>query len=177
MEGPFVNEGYSFVMNQDAGRRQAFVDTMDAQYAKLDDFLNWQSPGGTFLFKAFGLAETVFTPMFMRFWFLDYYERYDIPQSLKRVRRWRDACLEHPAAQQVSREEIVKVYYDYALARGTVPFPRAAAAPASCSSRTGRHARGRHVTSGARPPATARSACFDWTIPMSSGYLDLRRMK
>ncbi len=123
MEGPFVNAGYSFVMNQDAGRRQAFVETMDAQYAKLEDFLNWQSPDGTYLFGEFGLAETVFTPMFMRFWFLDYYEGYDIPQSLKRVRRWRDACIAHPAAQQVSREEIVKLYYDYALGKGNGALP------------------------------------------------------
>jgi glutathione S-transferase len=123
MEGPFVNAGYSFVMNQDAARRQAFVDVMDAQYAKLDDFLNWQAPERTFLFKDFGLAEAVFTPMFMRFWFLEYYESYDIPECLKRVRRWREACLQHPAAQQVSREEIVKLYYDYALGKGNGALP------------------------------------------------------
>jgi hypothetical protein len=35
-----------------------------------------------------------------------------------RVRRWRDLCLAHPAAQQVTNEEIVKVYYDYARGAG-----------------------------------------------------------
>ena len=97
---------------------------MLAQYRRLDDFLEWQNPGGTFLFDRFGLAEAVFTPMFMRFWFLDYYEGFDITdQGLERVRRWRDACLAHPAAQQVGKEEIVKLYYDYALGAGNGALP------------------------------------------------------
>jgi glutathione S-transferase len=41
-----------------------------------------------------------------------------LPPELSRVARWREACLSHPAAQQVSREEIVKLYYDYALGAG-----------------------------------------------------------
>ena len=60
----------------------------------------------------------MFTPMFMRFWFLDYYEGFELPPELARVQRWRDACLAHPAAQQTSKEEIVKVYYDYAKGAG-----------------------------------------------------------
>jgi glutathione S-transferase len=57
--------------------------------------------------------------MLMRFWFLEYYEGFDLPENgFARVRRWRDACLEHPAAQQVTREEIVKLYYDYAKGAG-----------------------------------------------------------
>ena len=35
-----------------------------------------------------------------------------------RLARWREACLSHPAAQQASREEIVKLYYDYAKGAG-----------------------------------------------------------
>ena len=31
---------------------------------------------------------------------------------------WIAACLAHPAAQQTTREEIVKLYYDYALGAG-----------------------------------------------------------
>ena len=52
----------------------------------------------------------------MRFWFLEYYEDFDLPdeERYSRVRKWRAACLEHPAAQQVTKEQIVKVYYDYA---------------------------------------------------------------
>lgn len=118
MEGDFTSAGYRFVMNQDAARRQGLAEQMDAQYRKLDDFLSWHAPDGVFLFDRFGLAECVFTPMFARFWFLDHYEGHDIPPDLPRVRRWRDACLAHPAAQQVSREEIVKLYYDYAWGAG-----------------------------------------------------------
>lgn len=118
MEGDFVSAGDRFVMNQDRARRAQLETAMTAQYARLDDFLAWQSPDADFLFDRFGLAECVFTPMFARFWFLDYYEQYDIPDSLPRVKRWRDACLRHPAAQQASKEEIVKSYYDYALGAG-----------------------------------------------------------
>lgn len=119
MEGDFTGAGYRFVMNQDRERRSVFRDVMLAQYGRLNAFLEWQNPSGTFLFDRFGLAEAVFTPMFMRFWFLEYYEDFDIlDQGLERVRRWRDACLAHPAAQQVTKEEIVKLYYDYAMGAG-----------------------------------------------------------
>ncbi len=118
MEGDFTGACYRFVMNQDAGLRPTFAEQMAAQYRKLEDFLSWHAPGRDFLFDRFGLAECVFTPMFARFWFLEHYEDYDIPETLPRVRRWRDACLAHPAAHQVSREEIVKLYYDYAWGAG-----------------------------------------------------------
>ncbi|WP_378942848.1 glutathione S-transferase family protein [Mesorhizobium sp. ANAO-SY3R2] len=124
MEGDFTGAGYRFVMNQDPERREAFREAMVAQYRRLNDFLEWQNPGGTFLFDRFGLAEAVFTPMFMRFWFLDYYEGFDITdERLGRVRRWRDACLAHPAAQQVGKEEIIKLYYDYAIGAGNGALP------------------------------------------------------
>ncbi len=120
LEGEFCTQGYVFVMNQDAGRRDALREGMLKQYAKLNDFLMEHSPSGTFLFEEFGWAETVFTPFFMRFWFLEYYEDFELPmeEAYARVRRWRDACLAHPAAQQVTREEIVKLYYDYARGAG-----------------------------------------------------------
>lgn len=118
MEGDFTAAGYRFVLNQDRADRERLAAAMTAQYARLDDFLQWQSPVGVYLFDSFGLAEAVYTPLLMRFWFLDYYEDYDIPASMVRVRLWRDACLTHPAAQQVSREEIIKLYYDYALGAG-----------------------------------------------------------
>ena len=118
MEGDFANAGYRFVMNKDKARRAECAQAMDAQYARLDDFLQWQAPDRVFLFDAFGLAEAVFTPLFVRFQFLDYYEGYDVPERLTRVRVWREACMAHPAAQQVSRAEIVKLYYDYAIGVG-----------------------------------------------------------
>jgi glutathione S-transferase len=119
-ESPFVMQGYRFVMNQDLDRRDEFRDGMLEYYADLDAFLRKHNPDGTWLFDEFGYAEAVYTPFFQRFWFLEYYEDFDLPAEARfeRVRRWRDACLEHPAAQQTSREEIVKVYYDYALGAG-----------------------------------------------------------
>jgi glutathione S-transferase len=120
MEGDFVPAGYVYVMNQDAGKRNALRDTMLKQYARLDDFLREHSPAETFLFESFGWAEVVFTPFFARFGFLEYYEGFELPAGDRyaRVRAWRDACLAHPAAQQVTKEEIVKLYYDYAKGAG-----------------------------------------------------------
>lgn len=120
LEGPFVAKGYTYVMNQDPARRDAFRKEMLEQYAAIDAFLAHHSPEGPFLFEDFGWAEAVFTPMFMRFWFLEYYEDFDLPQDARyaRVRAWREACIAHPAAQQVTRERIVKLYYDYAKGAG-----------------------------------------------------------
>ena len=126
MEGEFCALGYRYVLNQDGAKRDEFRRRMLDQYARLDEFLLRHNPAGTFLFEQFGLAETVFTPLLMRFWFLEYYEDFDLPREDRyaRVRRWREACLAHPAAQQVSREEIVKVYYDYAKGAGNgSPLP------------------------------------------------------
>jgi glutathione S-transferase len=120
MEGDFVAHGYRFVLNQDPARRDAMREKMLRLYAQLNDFLVEHSPNGTFLFEEFGWAEAVYTPMFMRFWFLGYYEEFELPpgDAYARVRKWRDACLAHPSAQQVSREEIMKLYYDYAKGVG-----------------------------------------------------------
>ncbi|HWP19647.1 MAG TPA: glutathione S-transferase family protein [Burkholderiaceae bacterium] len=116
MEGDFVSHGYGLVMNQDLSRRDTMHAGMLKQYERLDDFLRQHAPRGPFLFEDFGWAEAVYTPFFMRFWFLEYYEGFELPREDRyaRVREWVDACLAHPAAQQVTKEEIVKVYYDYA---------------------------------------------------------------
>ena len=125
LEGPFVAQGYSLVMNQDPARRDPMLAAMLDQYAKLGEFLAEHSPEGSFLFDTFGWAEAVYAPFFMRFWFLEYYEGFELPDERRyaRVRRWRDACVAHPAAQQVTREEIVKLYYDYAkgIRNGALP--------------------------------------------------------
>jgi len=120
LEGEFVAQGYQYVMNQDAARRDDLRAAMLRQYARLDDFLVQHAPRGPFLFDGFGWAEAVFTPFFVRFAFLEYYEDFRLPDepAYRRVREWTDACLHHPAAQQVSREEVVKVYYDYAQGAG-----------------------------------------------------------
>jgi glutathione S-transferase len=119
-EGAFVSTGYRFVMNQDRSARADFENTMLKHYTSIDEFLRQHGSSGPWLFEDFGLAETVFTPFFMRFWFLEYYEGFELPAEPRfdRVRAWRDACLAHPAAAQVTREEIIKVYYDYAKGAG-----------------------------------------------------------
>ena len=124
-EGPFTMAGYLFVMNQDRARRDEHMDKLLALYRDIDGFLVDQNPSGPFLFEDFGLAEAVFTPMFKRFWFLDYYEGFELPagKDYDRVRAWRDACMAHPATAQVTAEEIIKLYYDYALGAGNGALP------------------------------------------------------
>lgn len=119
-EGPFTMAGYLYVMNQAKDKQAEHRDKMLGLYAQLNDFLSHHAPNGPFLFDTFGMAEAVFTPMFMRFWFLDYYEDFQIPDTPEyaRVKQWHDACIVHPAAQQVSYDKIVKLYYDYALGAG-----------------------------------------------------------
>ncbi|MFC3612324.1 glutathione S-transferase family protein [Lutimaribacter marinistellae] len=125
LEGPFTMAGYLYVMNQDMQARDEHRDKLLTLYRQIDDFLRHHAPEGPFLFDEFGLAEAVFTPMFMRFWFLEYYEGFELPEEAEyaRVRQWREACMEHRAAKQVSREEIVKLYYDYAMGKGNGALP------------------------------------------------------
>ena len=120
LEGPFTVAGYTFVMNQDPAKREIYLDTLLGHYRAMNDFLVEHNPDGTFLFEEFGLPEVVFTPLFKRFWFLDYYEGFELPDddAYRRVKLWREACMDHPATEQVSEEEIVKLYYDYALGAG-----------------------------------------------------------
>jgi len=115
-ESAFTAAGYAFAMNPDPAARAGFAARMRDRYAELDAFLTQHGdPAGPFLFERFGLAETVFTPLFQRFWMLEYYEGFALPEEPRfaRVRAWREACVSHPAAQQTSREEVVKLYYDY----------------------------------------------------------------
>lgn len=116
----FVGAGYGYVMNQDASKRDAMREHFLAQYALLDTLLLRYAKGDPFLWNDFGWVEAVYTPMFMRFWFVEYYEGFELPDDAKyaRVRRWRDACVAHPSAQTVSREEIIKLYYDYSRGAG-----------------------------------------------------------
>ena len=119
-EADFGVWGYRYVMNADPAKREEFRQGMLDRYARLNDFLTQHSPSGTFLFENLGMAEAVFTPFFMRFWFLEYYENFELPEDSRyaRVRKWRDACLAYPAAGQVTKEQVVKLYYDYAKGAG-----------------------------------------------------------
>jgi glutathione S-transferase len=118
LAGPFSGAGYRMILNRDPAQRDALRSAVDAEYAKVDAFLAHYAPHGDFLFDRFGWAETAFTPMFKRLWFLDYYEAYEVPLHLARVRRWRGACCAHPAAQHRSHDELIKLYYDYAQGAG-----------------------------------------------------------
>lgn len=127
LEGDFGSLGYSYVLNRDPDRREKFRERMLADYSRFGELLSAWNPDGDFLFDEFGLAEAVYTPLFVRFLFLEYYEDFKLPETgFERVARWREACLAHPAAQQVSREEVVKSYWDYAqgVGNGGVPLGR-----------------------------------------------------
>lgn len=128
VEGALVNAGYALLMNQDPARREALQAALLREYARLGTLLcQYGAAGdaGPWLFDRYGWAETVFTPIFVRFAFLAYYEGFELPDEAiyARVRCWRDACLAHPAAQQVSAEEVIKRYHDYALGHGNGAVP------------------------------------------------------
>jgi glutathione S-transferase len=122
-DGAFTGAGYRMILNRDRSLRDQHVRDVDAQFQRLDAFLKHYSPSGTWLFEDFGWAEVAFTPMFKRLWFLEYYENYQIPEALLRVRRWREACIAHPAAQRHSFEELMKLYYDYSQGGGNGRIP------------------------------------------------------
>lgn len=119
----YSGAGYRMILNRDAEKRAEFKAAVDEQYQRIDEFLEYYAPDRDFLFERFGWAEVAFTPMFKRLWFLEYYEDYQIPRKLKRVSRWREACLAHPATQRRSYEEIIKLYYDYSQGAGNGRIP------------------------------------------------------
>lgn len=125
MAGDFATAGYTLVMNQDPARRAALTDALLAQYARLDDVLARHARPGPWFGGRFGWAECVFTPLFQRFWFLGWYEGFTLPAEgrFDRVRQWQDACTAHRAAQQVTPEQVIKLYADYAWGFGNGALP------------------------------------------------------
>jgi glutathione S-transferase len=119
----YSGAGYRMILNRDPEKRNEHKAAVDDQYQRINDFLEYHALDRDFLFERFGWAEIAFTPMFKRLWFLEYYEDYYIPAHLKRVLRWREACLAHPAAQRRSYEEIIKLYYDYSQGAGNGRIP------------------------------------------------------
>ena len=121
----FTISGYVMVMNQDTDKTDDCRNRHLKLYREMNDILVNYAPGDTFFFDRFGWAEVIFTPMFQRFWFLEYYEGFELPQGgeFDRVRRWRAACLGDAHAQQVTFDQIVKLYYDYALGKGNGALP------------------------------------------------------
>ena len=139
--GDFTMAGYLMVMNRDRAKaeeknaRRFWVITRGSTIfcaITIPTALSCSTPSG--------FADLAYTPMFMRFWFLEYYEGFDLPDdpAYDRVRRWRDACMAHPAPQQVSHDEIVKALLR--LRRGLRErgrCPRGGRGRPSSSSRTG----------------------------------------
>jgi len=117
--------GYRYVMNRNRDKADDLRSELLGHYAWLGDFLDHHNPGGTFLFEDYGLADLVYTSLMMRFWFLEYYEGFALPETVEyaRVSKWRAACLARPEAQQVTKDEIVKLYYDYAVGSGNGALP------------------------------------------------------
>ena len=115
-DGAYSGSGYRMILNRDADRREECREGVDAQYARLEDFLSYYAPDRDFLFEEFGWAEVAFTPMFKRLWFLEYYEDYVIPQTPKRVLRRR-------VGQARSHQEIITLYYDYSQGGGNGRIP------------------------------------------------------
>lgn len=112
----FTWDGYIMVMNQDLTKKQGHVDKMLGHFRKLNAlFLEW-STGDTFFHNEFGFVETIFAPVLQRFWFLDYFEGFKLPETdeYARIRVWMDVTRAHPTAHQVQFDEVVKLYYDYA---------------------------------------------------------------
>jgi glutathione S-transferase len=123
-DGAFSGSGYRMILNRDSAKRDEMKAEVDAQFARIDTFLKRYATGRDYLFDdRYGWAEVAFAPMFKRLWFLEYYEDYEVPQALERVLRWREACVGHPAAQHRSREELIKLYYDYSQGGGNGRIP------------------------------------------------------
>ena len=72
MEGAMTGAGYRMILNRDRSKRDELMAEVDAQFGRIDDFLRHYAPDGDFLYERFGVAETAFTPMFKRLWFLEY---------------------------------------------------------------------------------------------------------
>lgn len=124
LSGSFSGAGYRMILNRDAAKRDEMRAAVDAEFGKVDAFLNRYATGQDFLFEdRFGWAEVAFTPMFKRLWFLEYYEAYEVPAQFVRVLRWREACTSHPAAAHRTYEELMKLYYDYSQGGGNGRIP------------------------------------------------------
>ncbi|QMU57069.1 MAG: glutathione S-transferase family protein [Boseongicola sp.] len=119
-ERAFTKAGYSMILNQDPEKREYWSGQILSVYRAMNSILRDYAPGKVFFFDRFGWAEIVFTPLFQRFWFLEYYEGFELPEGTEfdRVQKWRAACLDEACAGQVSYEQIVKLYYDYAKGAG-----------------------------------------------------------
>lgn len=121
----FAANMYRVLMEQDDARRERAEEAAKEDWEWLESYLTRVAPDGDFAFGQFGMAELTFAPFFERYVLNEYFWGFEVPKSLKRVRRWRDATLAHHAVQatSLSEEAYIKLYADYALgyANGKVP--------------------------------------------------------
>lgn len=124
-EGVLFAAGVKLLLNQDLSARQNIVSNLLEVYSMLNSFLVRYAKGDEFLFEDFGFAEAVFAPLFLRLTTLSYYEDFELPDTplYARVRKWIVGCLNHKLCQTVSREEVIKSYYDYSIGFGKGSLP------------------------------------------------------
>eukprot|EP01134_Creolimax_fragrantissima_P007299 CFRG7299T1 len=115
----FARRLTKLAMNQDYSQREILIEEYLEVWREIDDFLIRHNPKGVFLYDdvgmgGFSMPEIVFTPLFEANWVNEYYEDFQIPDTLEytRVIKWRDACLAHNMSSVVTKEEIVKLWYD-----------------------------------------------------------------
>lgn len=125
----FVPAMYRLLLNQERAERSKLTDDALATWRWVSDFLDRHNPDGTYLHDedGFALAEVNFAPFFMRYCLNDYYRAFRLPdeKAFARVRRFRDALLEHPVvkATGMSDEDFIKLYYDYSRGFGNGAVP------------------------------------------------------
>jgi len=121
----FATNMYRLLMEQDAARRPRIEAAANKDWIWLEDMLMRLAPDQDLPFGAFGMAELTYAPFFLRYALNEYFWGYDIPNGLPRVRRWRQAALDHGAvkATALPADHYLKLYADYALgfANGAVP--------------------------------------------------------
>jgi glutathione S-transferase len=121
MEADFVMAGYTWVMNQDTQRREALRTQMLAQYARLDDFLVSTRAGIGHICSIRLVGPRRCSPPCScgsGSWSTTKVLRCPGNRVTSGYVPGSRPCLAHPAAQQVSQEEVVKLYYDYAKGAG-----------------------------------------------------------
>ncbi|GAC1339711.1 MAG: glutathione S-transferase family protein [Beijerinckiaceae bacterium] len=121
----YATNMYRLLMEQDATRRPRIEAAANKDWIWLEEMLTRLAPDQDFPFGRFGMAELTYAPFFLRYALNEYFWGYAIPKDLPRVRRWRQAVLDHEAvkATALPADHYLKLYADYALgfANGAVP--------------------------------------------------------
>lgn len=126
----FVPAMYRLLMNQDRSADAKLTDDALSTWRWVNDFLNRHNQGGIYLHDedGFSLSEVNFAPFFMRYCLNDYFRAFRLPDddAYARVRRFRDALLEHPVVKETGMpdEDFIKLYFDYSRGYGNGAVPQ-----------------------------------------------------